>query len=141
MKAAFNKRFFDIKTARYDNGTQTSSLLPLSYGLAPPAELLGVHEARLPVVPAVAFLAGDGENACRKAELLKNGKTQSENFLITVIERDGKKSPPHPVAAAATPSPRAGARGDYARLTVGGRDCRISVNGSRYRTFAGAARA
>ncbi len=35
MKAAFNKRFFDDAAARYDNGTQTSSLLPLSFGLAP----------------------------------------------------------------------------------------------------------
>ena len=35
MKTSFNKRFFDVKAARYDNGTQTSSLLPLSYGLAP----------------------------------------------------------------------------------------------------------
>ena len=36
MKTAFNKRFFDVQAARYDNGTQTSSLLPLSFGLAPP---------------------------------------------------------------------------------------------------------
>ena len=35
MKAAFNKRFFNAEAARYDNGTQTSSLLPLSFGLAP----------------------------------------------------------------------------------------------------------
>jgi alpha-L-rhamnosidase len=38
MKTAFNKRFLHVQAARYDNGTQTSSLLPLSYGLAPPEQ-------------------------------------------------------------------------------------------------------
>jgi alpha-L-rhamnosidase len=38
MKTSFNKRFFQPDAARYDNGTQTSSLLPLSYGLAPPEQ-------------------------------------------------------------------------------------------------------
>ncbi len=38
MKASFNKRFFDVAAAKYDNGTQTSSLLPLSFGLAPEAQ-------------------------------------------------------------------------------------------------------
>jgi alpha-L-rhamnosidase len=36
MKASFNKRFFDAGAVQYDNGTQTSSLLPLSFGLTPP---------------------------------------------------------------------------------------------------------
>ena len=35
MKTAFNKRFFNAEAAQYDNGTQTSSLLPLSFGLVP----------------------------------------------------------------------------------------------------------
>ena len=36
MKTSLNKRFFHAKTAEYDNGTQTSSLLPLSFRLVPP---------------------------------------------------------------------------------------------------------
>ena len=36
MKTAFHKRFYSAESARYDNGTQTSSLLPLSFGLTPP---------------------------------------------------------------------------------------------------------
>jgi alpha-L-rhamnosidase len=35
MKLSFNKRFFDAKAACYDNGTQTSSLLPLWFGVTP----------------------------------------------------------------------------------------------------------
>jgi alpha-L-rhamnosidase len=38
MKTALNKRFLNAKEAKYDNGTQTSSLLPLSFDLAPQAE-------------------------------------------------------------------------------------------------------
>jgi alpha-L-rhamnosidase len=38
MKAAFNKRFFNAATAKYDNGTQASSLVPLSFGLVPEAK-------------------------------------------------------------------------------------------------------
>jgi alpha-L-rhamnosidase len=35
VKAAFNKKFFDADRCLYDNGTQTSCLLPLAFGLAP----------------------------------------------------------------------------------------------------------
>ena len=35
MKTAFNNRFLNRKLARYDNGTQTSSVLPLAFGLVP----------------------------------------------------------------------------------------------------------
>ena len=37
MRDAFNHRFLDPETALYDNGTQTSSVLPLAFGLAPEA--------------------------------------------------------------------------------------------------------
>ena len=37
LKLAFNDRFLDASTARYDNGSQTSSVLPLALGLAPDA--------------------------------------------------------------------------------------------------------
>ena len=35
MKLAFNKKYLNAKTNLYDNGTQTSSILPLAVGLAP----------------------------------------------------------------------------------------------------------
>jgi alpha-L-rhamnosidase len=35
MAASFNKRYLNTEEGKYDNGTQTSSLLPLSFGLAP----------------------------------------------------------------------------------------------------------
>ena len=35
MKVAFNAKFLDPMTGVYDNGTQTSSVLPLAYGLVP----------------------------------------------------------------------------------------------------------
>jgi alpha-L-rhamnosidase len=35
MKMAFNRRFYDPKTGYYDNGTQTSCVLPLAFGMAP----------------------------------------------------------------------------------------------------------
>jgi len=35
VSVAFNARFFDPVTGVYDNGTQTSSVLPLAYGLVP----------------------------------------------------------------------------------------------------------
>ena len=35
VKKAFNRRFFNAKTGRYDNGTQTSCVLPLAFGLVP----------------------------------------------------------------------------------------------------------
>jgi alpha-L-rhamnosidase len=37
VREAFNRRFLDPETALYDNGTQTSSVLPLAFGLAPEA--------------------------------------------------------------------------------------------------------
>jgi len=35
MKAAFNQNFLNRKLGQYDNGTQTSSVLPLAFGLVP----------------------------------------------------------------------------------------------------------
>jgi len=35
LKAAFNKKFFNAQTATYSNGTQTSSVLPLAFGMVP----------------------------------------------------------------------------------------------------------
>jgi alpha-L-rhamnosidase len=35
MKAAFNKKFFHADTGTYSNGTQTSSVLPLAFGMVP----------------------------------------------------------------------------------------------------------
>jgi hypothetical protein len=36
LKAAFNKRFFDPATARYQGATQCAYVLPLAFGLVPP---------------------------------------------------------------------------------------------------------
>ena len=36
IKAAFNKKFFNADRGLYDNGTQTSCVLPLAFGLVPP---------------------------------------------------------------------------------------------------------
>lgn len=38
MRAAFNKRFYNEAKGRYDNGTQTSCVLPLTFGLVPEGE-------------------------------------------------------------------------------------------------------
>jgi alpha-L-rhamnosidase len=38
LKAAFNQRFFHAETGRYDNGSQTSCVLPLAFGLVPDGE-------------------------------------------------------------------------------------------------------
>jgi len=38
MTEAFNKKFYDAKTGKYDNGTQTSCVLPLYFGLVPESE-------------------------------------------------------------------------------------------------------
>ena len=46
VKAAFHNRFFDAEKKQYDNGTQTSSVLPLAFGLAPEADAPAVF-ARL----------------------------------------------------------------------------------------------
>jgi alpha-L-rhamnosidase len=35
LKAAFNKKFLNRKLGQYDNGTETSCVLPLAFGLAP----------------------------------------------------------------------------------------------------------
>lgn len=35
VKAAYNKKFFDVKTARYDNNTVTANLMPLAFGIVP----------------------------------------------------------------------------------------------------------
>jgi len=35
MKAAFNQKFLNRRLGQYDNGTQTSSVLPLAFGLVP----------------------------------------------------------------------------------------------------------
>jgi len=35
MKTAFNRRFYDSKAGYYDNGTQTSCVLPLAFGMVP----------------------------------------------------------------------------------------------------------
>ncbi|HEU5396732.1 MAG TPA: family 78 glycoside hydrolase catalytic domain, partial [Verrucomicrobiae bacterium] len=40
IKTAFNKKFLDEKKDRYDNGTQTSCILPLAFGLVPEEQML-----------------------------------------------------------------------------------------------------
>lgn len=42
VKAAFNSRFFDLKTNRYESGTQGSYVLPLAFGLVPEAHRVAV---------------------------------------------------------------------------------------------------
>jgi len=38
MAEAFNKRFYNAEKGQYDNGTQTSCVLPLAFGIVPPEE-------------------------------------------------------------------------------------------------------
>ncbi|MCL2304659.1 MAG: family 78 glycoside hydrolase catalytic domain, partial [Planctomycetaceae bacterium] len=38
MTEAFNKLFYNAEKGQYDNGTQTSCVLPLAFGLVPPGE-------------------------------------------------------------------------------------------------------
>ncbi len=38
MKAAFNAKFFNPQAGVYDNGTQTSCVLPLAFGMVPAGE-------------------------------------------------------------------------------------------------------
>jgi alpha-L-rhamnosidase len=45
MKAAFNQRFYRANTTDYGNGSQTSSLLPLAFGMAPPEAKQAVFDA------------------------------------------------------------------------------------------------
>ncbi|HEU6447221.1 MAG TPA: family 78 glycoside hydrolase catalytic domain [Verrucomicrobiae bacterium] len=40
IKTAFNKKFLDEKKNQYDNGTQTSCILPLAFGLVPEEQML-----------------------------------------------------------------------------------------------------
>ncbi len=44
MTDAFNRRFYNSKDGHYDNGTQTSSVLPLAFGLVPEKERPRVFE-------------------------------------------------------------------------------------------------
>jgi alpha-L-rhamnosidase len=44
MKHAFNDKFFDAKAGQYDNGSQTSCVLPLAFGLAPDGQRQRVFE-------------------------------------------------------------------------------------------------
>ena len=44
IKDAFNKRFFDADKAQYDNGTQTSCVLPLSFGMVPESHRQAVFD-------------------------------------------------------------------------------------------------
>jgi alpha-L-rhamnosidase len=45
VNAAFQKRFFKPASGIYDNGTQTSSILPLYFGMVPPENRAAVFEA------------------------------------------------------------------------------------------------
>lgn len=47
IKAAFNRRYFDSRTNRYDDGTQTALTLPLSFGLVPEEHAPAVFQALL----------------------------------------------------------------------------------------------
>jgi alpha-L-rhamnosidase len=38
LKGAFNRHFFDATTGKYSNDSQTSSVLPLAFGIVPPEE-------------------------------------------------------------------------------------------------------
>jgi alpha-L-rhamnosidase len=44
IKTAFNAKFFDPKKDQYDNGTQTSFVLPLAFGMVPPEHKKQVFE-------------------------------------------------------------------------------------------------
>jgi alpha-L-rhamnosidase len=44
LKAAFNQRFLRADEGQYDNGSQTSSVLPLAFGLAPEAQREAVFQ-------------------------------------------------------------------------------------------------
>ncbi len=45
LEAAFNKKFFNEAAAKYSNGSQTSSVLPLAFGMVPQANRQGVVDA------------------------------------------------------------------------------------------------
>jgi alpha-L-rhamnosidase len=44
LRAAFHARFFDSGRKQYDNGSQTSSILPLAFGMAPEAERAAIFQ-------------------------------------------------------------------------------------------------
>ena len=45
MKDALNRKFLDRKTGRYSNGSQTSSILPLAFGITPAGDRASVFDA------------------------------------------------------------------------------------------------
>jgi alpha-L-rhamnosidase len=45
METAFNRTYFDRMASRYSNGSQTSSVLPLAFGMVPEADRQGVSDA------------------------------------------------------------------------------------------------
>jgi alpha-L-rhamnosidase len=45
METAFNRTYFDRTASRYSNGSQTSSVLPLAFGMVPEADRQGVFDA------------------------------------------------------------------------------------------------
>ncbi len=45
MKDAFHKKFFRPETSQYSNGSQTSSILPLAFGMTPPESRRAVFDA------------------------------------------------------------------------------------------------
>jgi alpha-L-rhamnosidase len=47
MKAAFNSKYFRPESAQYDNGTQTSSVLALAFGMAPENQRKAIFDALL----------------------------------------------------------------------------------------------
>ena len=44
IKAAFQAKYFDMARGYYDNGTQTSCVLPLAFGMVPPEERARVFD-------------------------------------------------------------------------------------------------
>jgi alpha-L-rhamnosidase len=44
MQAAFNRRFYKSEEAQYDNGSQTSSILPLAFGMVPADQRVRVFD-------------------------------------------------------------------------------------------------
>ncbi|MBM3289732.1 MAG: alpha-rhamnosidase, partial [Candidatus Hydrogenedentes bacterium] len=44
MKDAFNRRYLNAQTGTYDNGTQTSCVLPLAFGMVPDAQRAAVFD-------------------------------------------------------------------------------------------------
>ena len=61
---AFHERFFDAEKKQYDNGTQTSSVLPLAFGLVPEADEAAVFDrlVRGPVLSETDRVVGKDED-------------------------------------------------------------------------------